>query len=48
MRTKSREGGGRAANRLALSVSHTLASSPKGGARVGQCKKNDFHVTKMN
>ena len=32
--TKSREGGGRAANRLALSVSHTLASSPKGGAKA--------------
>ena len=34
MLPKSRKGGGSAANRLALSVSHTLASSPKGGAKA--------------
>ena len=33
MLPKSRKGCGCAANGLALSVSHTLASSPKGGAK---------------
>ena len=34
MLTKSRKGCGSVANGLALSVSHTLASSPKGGAKA--------------